>query len=183
MHSGSTGQPQDILAQTLEDNQSRLLRFLTARTRDASLAEDLLQEARIKLIEKAPGKHVADPLPYLYTMLENMVRDHSRSEASRKQRNLDWGDAGEGIAPIRADPDTPEQSALDRDYLTHVLAALDTLPERTKVIFLAFRVEGVGQREIAEQQGISLSAVEKHLQSAYRMIATLRKKLDAGIDQ
>jgi len=178
---GSTGVTDSALEQTLEENAARLMRFLTARTRDAELAQDLLQQARIKLIEMKDAPPVDDPLAYLYRMLENLVRDHRRSEQARGQRNRDWGDGGEGVSELRADPTTPEQSTLDRDYLARVLAALDTLPERTKVIFLAYRVEGQSQKDIAASEGISLSAVEKHLQRAYRLVAEIREKLDAGL--
>lgn len=173
----------DSLADALEANHSRFSRFLVARTKQPELAEDLLQEARLKLAADETERSVADPISYLYRLLENMVRDHRRSENSRVQRNQAWGDRGEGVEPLRADPTTPEQQALDRDYLARVLAALETLPERTKVVFLAYRVEGVSQKQIAEDQGISLSAVEKHLQRAYRLVAEIRKKLDAGTDQ
>jgi len=170
------------LAEALEQNQRRFARFLIARTRDPELAEDLLQEARVKVLSDDTSRDVQDPVSYLFRLLENMVRDHRRSETSRTSRNKAWGDRGEGVEPIRADPTTPEMHALDRDYLARVLAALDTLPERTKTIFLAYRVEGTSQKEIAADHGISLSAVEKHLQRAYRLVADIRKKFDAGSD-
>ncbi|MDY7097794.1 MAG: sigma-70 family RNA polymerase sigma factor [Pseudomonadota bacterium] len=172
-----------ILAKTLERDAARLLRFLIARTRDEDLSQDLMQQARLKLIEKPPEGEITDPLSYLYRLLENMVRDHRRSEQSREQRGREWGDRGEGVAPLRADPTTPERNALDRDYLDRVLAALDTLPERTKAIFIAYRVEGESQKDIASREGISLSAVEKHLQRAYRLVSDIRKKLSAGIGE
>ena len=175
------GKTLSVLEQTLEVNAVRLIRFLTARTRDPALAEDLLQQARLKLIEMKAAPKVEDPLAYLYRLLENQVRDHRRSEVARDQRNRDWGDGGEGVSELRADPTTPEQDTLDRDYLARVLAALDTMPERTKVIFIAYRVEGHSQKDIAASEGISLSAVEKHLQRAYRLVAEIRKKLDAGL--
>ena len=181
MVTGARGVTGNGIEQTLEENSARFLRFLTARTRNPDLAQDLLQQLRVKLLEGAAPAEVDDPLAYLYRMLENIVRDHRRSEQARDKRNRDWGDGGEGITELRADPTTPERSALDRDYLDRVLAALDTLPERTKAIFLAYRVEGVSQKDIAANHDISLSAVEKHLQRAYRLVASLREKLDAGI--
>lgn len=166
----------------LDENEDKLLRFLVARTRDHALAEDLMQSARVKLLEDKDKSNVTNHLPYLYRLLENLVRDHMRSERSRDQRNRDWGDKGEGVSEFRADTITPERATLERDYLTRVLAALDTLPERTRLIFLAYRVDGVSQKEIAVTNDISLSAVEKHLQRAYRLVATLREKSDAGVE-
>jgi RNA polymerase sigma-70 factor (ECF subfamily) len=57
------------------------------------------------------------------------------------------------------------------------------MPERTRAIFLDFRVHEIPQKEIADQHAISISAVEKHLQRAYRVIREYRNKMendDAG---
>ncbi|MEM1196003.1 MAG: RNA polymerase sigma factor [Pseudomonadota bacterium] len=183
MGSGTTGLAGSALARALEEHEARLARFLTARTRDPDLAQDLLQQARLKLIERGDAQRVEDPLAYLYRLAENLVRDHRRSESAREKRNRDWGDGGEGISELRADPTTPERRALDRDYLERVLAELDTLPERTKAVFLAYRVEGQSQKAIAAHHEISVSAVEKHLQRAYRLVAGLRETLDAGLSE
>jgi len=158
------------------------MRFLVARTRDPALAEDLMQEGRVKLLSLA-ANDVANPVPYLFQMFANLVEDHRRAERARVARGRAWGDRGEGLEPDRADHVTPEQSTLDRNMLEHVLAALDTLPERTRAIVIAYRVEGVSQKEIAQEHGLSLSAVEKHLQRAYRAIIDIRRKLDAGIER
>ena len=56
---------------------------------------------------------------------------------------------------------------------------LRALGERVLRTFVLFRVDGVPQRDIAQQLGISLSAVEKDLQRAYRAIADLKEASDA----
>jgi RNA polymerase sigma-70 factor (ECF subfamily) len=52
------------------------------------------------------------------------------------------------------------------------------LPERTRAIFRRFRLDGEPQRRIAEDIGISVSAVEKHLARAYEAIAAAKLRLD-----
>lgn len=173
----------DPLFAALQDHEEQLLRFLRARTGDHALAEDLIQAAKLKVLESAGQREITDSLSYLYRMLENLVRDHRRSERSREQRNRDWDFAGEEAGLVRADPTTPERNTLDRDYLDRVLVELETLPERTRAIFLAYRVEGTSQKDIAADYEISVSAVEKHLQRAYRLVANIREKLSAGRDQ
>ena len=170
------------LADVLEEEQGRFMRFLVARTRNPDLAEDLFQDARAKLLGSAGDKSASNPIPYIFQMLANLVEDHRRSERARVRRGRDWGDRGEGLEPDRADHVTPEQSAADRDMLAKTLKALNQLPDRTREIFLAYRVEGKSQKQIAAELGISLSAVEKHLQRAYRTVIAIRKKLDAGFE-
>jgi RNA polymerase sigma-70 factor (ECF subfamily) len=45
-------------------------------------------------------------------------------------------------------------------------------------VFRKFRIEGVGQRDIAQQLGVSLTTVEKDLQKAYRAMTALRQQFD-----
>lgn len=178
---GETTQTSGLSA-VFEEEEVRFRRFLIARTRDAELAEDLLQDARVKLMGAAAQKPVANPVAYIFQLLANSVEDHRRSERARTERGRAWGDRGEGLEPGRAVHITPEREALDRDMLARVLAAIDILPERTRTIFIAYRVDGLSQKQIAADENISLSAVEKHLQRAYRAIIDIRAKLDAGCD-
>ena len=50
-----------------------------------------------------------------------------------------------------------------RQSLQTAVAALQTLPERTRDIFVLRRLEGHAYRDIANQFGISVSAVEKRM--------------------
>ena len=50
-----------------------------------------------------------------------------------------------------------------RQALATVLKALKQLPERTRTIFILFRLEGIRQREIADLLGVSVRTVELHV--------------------
>jgi RNA polymerase sigma-70 factor (ECF subfamily) len=134
------------LSQVFEDNRSALLRFLTARTRDPSQAEDLLQDVWIKIDAHTPSGPIDNPLGYLFKTCENGVRDAKRSEIRKLAREM------------------------------------EKLPDRTRQIFIDFRLNEITQKDIAANLDISISAVEKHLQRAYRVIMDYRKKDDAGLD-
>lgn len=47
------------------------------------------------------------------------------------------------------------------------------MPERMRTAYRLFRIDHVPQREIAGRLGVSLSAVEKLLQRAYRRLHAL----------
>lgn len=157
-----------------------LERFLRARLRGDGDADDILQDLWLKLAT-LDGGPVAEPLAYLYRMAENLVRDRHRSASRRTKRETEWTkDHIEGSfdAPRDAQP-SAERLFLARDHLRRVNAALDGLPERTAFAFRAARIDGTPQKEIAAQMGISVSAVEKHLQKAYRLVIEVRHRLDA----
>jgi RNA polymerase sigma-70 factor (ECF subfamily) len=61
---------------------------------------------------------------------------------------------------------SPEHVLLGRERLARATAVLLELPERTRVIFVLRRLEGMKYLDIAARLGISVSAVEKHMERA-----------------
>jgi RNA polymerase sigma factor, sigma-70 family len=157
-------------------NRPALLRFLRARGAGND-AEDLAQDMWMKLEAKDLGP-IADPLPYLYRMANNLMLDRYRSATRRERREQDWA---EGAGGVMADPS--EDVAIDErlilnQRLEEARAVLRSLGPRVEMVFRRFRIEGVGQRAIAEELGVSLTTVEKDLQKAYRAMIALKQKLE-----
>src|SRR3546814_9813877 len=166
-HTGTSG-----LHATLLNERGRLLRFLAARGA-GSEAEDVLHDLWQK-IAAAPERPVADPVSYLFRAAENHMRDIRRAKISREKRQFDWH--GMGDAP--EDGAAGERVLIAREQLQQVQAALAALGSRVDHVFRRYRLDGVGQADIASELGISLSSVEKDLQKAYRTLAELRIKLN-----
>jgi RNA polymerase sigma factor (sigma-70 family) len=158
----------------------QLKRFLIARGNAEADAEDMLQDLFLRLENSATGP-IRSPKAYLYQMANNMAHTRRRTETRRQSREADWLDARQAGGEADAAPNQAEQLAA-RDELARVEAALSGLPERTAFIFRQFRVEGVSQKDIARDMGISVSAVEKHLQRAYRAVLEIRQKLETHPD-
>lgn len=169
------GEPQtDGLQGVFLAQRARLLRFLAARGAGHE-AEDVLQDLwqRLAATTVAP---VADPVSYLFRAAENVMRDRRRSTLSRARRQQDWHDAHD-----RGHDEQPgERALIAREQLREVEAALAEQGPRVLEVFRRFRLDGVGQSVIARDLGVSLSSVEKDLQKAYRTLAALRRKFDAG---
>jgi RNA polymerase sigma-70 factor (ECF subfamily) len=149
------------LGAVLIANRGPLLRFLRGRGA-ADDAEDIMQELWLKV----------DPRAYLFRMADNLMHDRVRASMRRTNREHVWGEASYDITGQDETP-SAERALAARQRLRRVELALATLGERTQSIFRRFRVEGVSQSRIAQEEGISLSAVEKHLQRAYRIVAAL----------
>lgn len=166
------------LQSVLLEHRSVLLRFLTGRLGDAGAAEDVLQNVWIKLQARPASGPIANPLAFLFSICENAARDLRRSEQRRHARENDWAEAqGDGSS---ANALTPEREAIDRGRLAATVQCLAELPERTRQIFIEFRLEGKSQKDLMETHAISLSAIQKHLQRAYRAIVDfrLREEMD-----
>ena len=96
----------------------------------------------------------------------------------RERREQDWA---EGAGGVMADP--TEDIAVDEriilnQRLDEARGVLRRLGPRVELVFRRFRIEGVGQKVIAEELGVSLTTVEKDLQKAYRAMIALKQKLD-----
>jgi RNA polymerase sigma-70 factor (ECF subfamily) len=154
------------------ENRAALLRFLRARGAGDG-AEDLAQELWIRASSAATGP-IRDPLAYLYRTANNLMLDRRRAELRAGRRDDDWLQARPGDTPSH------EQALIARQQLQEADAVLAALGARTDEIFRKFRLGGMTQVEIASELGISLSAVEKHLQKAYRALIELRRRFDAG---
>lgn len=139
-----------------------LVRFLTQRTRDPALAEDLAQEAWIRVSQAGAAAAIENPQAYLFRIASNLVTDHSRAVARRR---LTRGEIDELLQVPEDEPD-PEKIAIDRSELQRVLSLLQTLPERQRQILLMSRLERLAHHEIARRFGVSTRTVEFELSRA-----------------
>ena len=159
-------------------NREALLRFLRARG-GAADADDLLHELWLKVSAARP-EPIADPLAYLYRMANNLMLDRRRSALRTARRDQTWTDLQTTALGGASDIASAERVVSAREQLEAVESALSALGDRTAAIFRRYRIDGLTQQEIAREMEISLSAVEKHLQKAYRALIEVRRRLDAG---
>lgn len=154
-----------------------LLRYLASRGAGADEAEDILQDVQVKLLADAIGP-VDQPRAYLYRMTNNHFLLARRTAGRRVRREEDWLSA-QGADGGEADQKpSAETELIARQQLAILQRVLDELPERTRKIFRRFRIDGEPQRLIADEMGISVSAVEKHLAKAYQAISDVKLRLD-----
>jgi RNA polymerase sigma-70 factor (ECF subfamily) len=139
-------------------------------------ADDLLQDLFVRIDTTTTGP-IRSPRAYLYQMLNNLAHTRRRTEMRSEVRDEFWI----GNQPGSKEALDPEAALLARDHLARVEDLINQLPERTATIFRAYRVEGRSQKAIAREIGISLSAVEKHLQRAYAAVLDIRERLEAAL--
>ena len=122
-------------------------------------AADLVQDLFLRFWRR-PLVQVEELGTYLLRCAGNIAIDHLRSEGSRDRLNQHW----------QTEPDAQgcePQAALEAgNDLRQVEAALRSLPERTRHIYLLNRIHGRTYAEIAKVTGVSQSAVEKHMMRA-----------------
>jgi RNA polymerase sigma-70 factor (ECF subfamily) len=148
--------------------RASLLAYFMRRTGSRQEAEDLTQETFVRLIGSNSFEKAEEVQAFVFRVASNLLRDRVRSAyRSRQFATLPIETAGaEKFEPKLVEDIDPERVLIAREDLTEVLACLDELGERTKNIFILFRLEGMRQKEIAALYGIGLSTVEKHVMAA-----------------
>jgi RNA polymerase sigma-70 factor (ECF subfamily) len=142
-----------------------LLRLLRARLGSIDDAEEILQDMWLKL-DYATSGPIAEPGAYLFRIANNLALDRRRAALARLRRESDWND----IHVTDSHAPSAEWTVIHSQRLAQVDAVLNRLPERTARIFRDYRYEGLARKRIGDTLGISVSAVKKHLQRAYRAI-------------
>lgn len=155
-------------------NRAQLLRFLAAHGA-GDVAEDLLQELWLRIGERPAGP-VGNPLSYLYRAANNLMIDRHRAERQARLRDQSWTEtyAGEEAAQ---DP-SAEDALISRDELRRMDMVLAALGERPAHCLRRFRLDGVAQKDIASELGVSLSTVESDLRRAYAALLAARRQSD-----
>lgn len=166
------------MKQVLLEMRDDLRRFALARRCDPAEVDDLLQDLFLKVDALASGP-VGNPRAYLFQMTNNLLLDRRRGQQRAERRDDAWARSQYGQDVCVHPAASPEKVAIDRQQLARVEQALAQMPERTALILKRFRLEGRSQRQIADAEGISLSAVEKHLQRAYRALLVLHDEMEA----
>lgn len=142
-----------------------LMSFFLRRIRDHAEAEDLTQEVFVRLTALEIGPD--NPDGYIFQAAANLLRDRGR----RARVRAGYRQAVEFEEGQRSEQITPARVLDGKESLERVLKALKSLPERTRAIFILYRLENMKQREIGEMFGISASAVEKHVVKAVAALA------------
>ena len=148
--------------------RASLLAYFMRRTGNAQEAEDLTQETFVRLIGSNTFETAAEANAFVFRVASNLLRDRARSTTRLRRFPTLPIDAmsGDQFEPRLVEDIDPERVLIARERLTEVLACLDELGERTKNIFILFRLEGMRQKGIAAFYGISISTVEKHVMAA-----------------
>jgi RNA polymerase sigma-70 factor (ECF subfamily) len=157
-----------------------LMAFFLRRLRDHALAQDLTQETMLRLFLARQMTAIEHLDSYIFKIALNLLRDH-KSAQSRADPNvfvpIEEAVAGE-LDQQLVEYLSPERVLLSKDALADVLRTLDELGQRTRDIFVLFRLERMKHKEIAALLGIGQSTVEKHVMKATQYLAA--KALPGG---
>ncbi len=148
------------------DHGVHLLRLARLFVDDLTAAEDLVQEAFIRLARSAHRIDDAERGPaYLRSIVVNLARDHNRRGLVSMRHRL----------PLTQPAREIDDEVLLREDQREVIEALRDLPDRQRVCLVLRYYDELGIDDIAATVGISRNSVKTHLQ---RGLAALEQRLE-----
>ena len=164
------------LARGAEPIRRWLTGYFRRRVRSDHEVEDLVQDVFARVVARdsaAPVEHLGG---YLLKTAASVLADRARRRATRQaDLHVAFDADRHGDEEIDA-----ERVLSGREELHAATAALLSLPERTRTVFVLRRLEGYRHADIAAHLGISVSAVEKHMVKAIRHLAGEMEKHHAS---
>jgi RNA polymerase sigma-70 factor (ECF subfamily) len=130
-----------------------LRRYARALTRDADIADDLVQDTLVRALRSERLFHGGDIRSWLYTILTNLNRNRRRSLARRPSISSLNDDDEAGANGTEAE---------GRD----IERALAALVEEQRSALLLVMLEGLTSREVADIQGVPIGTVMSRLARA-----------------
>lgn len=159
----------ETIFKTFFKSQAKLLRnYMYYKFKNQELAEDVTQEAFIKLWQNCKEVPLEKAKSYIYTIANNT----SLNSITHKKIVLEYQ---KNNTPIDHTNENPEFLLEEEQFKNKLLTAINNLNESQRVAFLMHRIDGKKYAEIANELNISIKAVEKRIHLA---LLELRKEFE-----
>lgn len=150
--------------------KDKLFRLAVSLTGSGPEAEDIVQEAFIKLWKMKDDLH---QITNLEAWSMRITRNIAIDKLRRRQRQAERPHAE---LPVHADYSTPHHIAETNDTFLHLRRMMEQLPEKQKTIMQLRDIEGLSYQEIAETLEINLTQVKVYLHRARQTMRELLLK-------
>jgi RNA polymerase sigma-70 factor (ECF subfamily) len=139
---------------------------------DRDQSNDLVQECFVKLWEKRSTIKAGQSVEsLLFVMLRNRCLNFLRDQKLQKaDQNISFLEENEFQHLYQLDFIGKEEKTVEEKLIEAIQQSIEKLPEKRKLVFTKSKLEGRKNREIADELGVSVKAVEKHLHQAREQI-------------
>jgi RNA polymerase sigma factor (sigma-70 family) len=158
--------------------QRPLLRWLRQHMSTPADADDVAQEAWIRLLGYEGSSSIQSPKSMIYRVAANLLCDEARRRKSRRQSDHE-SLSEESLELTSSAPDV-ERIVESADAYMAVRRQIDELPPKCRQIFLLSRVHGMSNSQIAAHCSISIKTVEKHMSNALAVLIANKAALVDG---
>lgn len=147
---------------------ARLFSFLARISRNRDVAEDLLEETWLRVVDRAPRLRPDTRLgPFLFTVARNLYLSYCRSRLLEDAQTADMI----GLWPLGTPRPSPCESAIANETSRRIEAALAALPAIYREAILLVAIEGMTPAEAAGVCGIAPDAMRQRVSRGRSAIA------------
>ncbi len=159
-------------AELFKQTFPRMLGYCRLFIHDPEQTNDLVQECFIKLWEKRSSISLTQSVEsLLFVMLRNRCLNYLRDKKLHTtEKKIDAIGENELQHLYQLDFIGKEEKTIEEQLIVAIRKSVEKLPEKRKLVFTKAKLEGKKNKEVAEELGISVKAVEKHLHQAREQI-------------
>ena len=158
--------------EVLLENRRRFLSFVESRVGDRAVAEDILQDAFVRAIDKAEGVPAEGLVPWFYTTLRNAVIDRYRRDGTRSKRLEEFG------RELERERDAASET--DRAICACVSRLATTLKPEYAEALQRIEIGGASLKEYAAESGLTANSAGVRVHRA-RQALKLRLMESCGV--
>lgn len=136
--------------------------------------DDLTQEVFLNMHARRSQARIENIQSYLFSVAGHVLARH---RALRCVERISYSEADAAKTHVPQVP-SAEDEAISREGLQRLVAALESLPPRSRNVFVLHRFEDMSYQAIACRLQISVSAIEKHIMNALKAVRMQREHYD-----
>ena len=156
----------------MASHQSQVRRFARAFARSEADADDLAQEALVKVYKSLRSfRFQASFKTWLYSVVRHVFIDNTRSRGGQVRARED--SLPEDHAQVPSPTDTPHESLARRQERERMWRALRELPPDFRTPVVLFDVEGHTYEEVAAIEGVPIGTVKSRLSRGRALLRAL----------
>ena len=159
-----------VYNQIFDLHSETLRNYLYYQCGDMPQAEDLVQEAFIKLWKNCKKVLFEKAKGFLFTVAKNAFYN----QVAHKKVILEYNRSNPSS---ESDHETPEFRMEEEEFMQKLQAAIASLPEGQREVFLLNRVDKKTYKEMAEMLGVSETAIEKRMHKALQKLRKTIKNI------
>lgn len=162
----------EAFSSAFRQHERILVRWLAQKFGDMDIARDIAQSAYLRVWRYAQTQKIDNLRALVFQTAANLAANEFRARKRRPTVSIDPSIAEQlDISDLaRCQAQSPESSAIWKQEIAHLMAAIGELPMPARRAFVLSRFEEKTYREIAEILGVSESSVEKYIIAALKAL-------------
>ena len=160
---------EEIFTHLFSSHAESLINFIYYKSGNYSGAEDIMQDAYVKLWKECAKVGIEKAKSFLFTVANNtFLNQVKHQKVVLKFEKLNHKETTQ---------ESPQFVLEEVEFKATLERAIADLPENQRVVFLLNRIDKMKYREIAEHLNLSVKAIEKRMQKALLQLRKVSKQL------